>query len=727
MGRCYRAALGLCSLGLIIHLAGPTIAAADPPFGLVDQAWCVDPAGTTTDWIACNAPMPCTGTFSTISDALAAAAVAPDPDPSDPPAHTICVATPATPHTESFVIENSSGALGTYVGVQFIGSAVGTNWCDDGQGASSAGITVVGEANGDTQFEVIGLRTDTADCGRTRPVLDVQKGFGALVLSIVRGGGTAMTGSAPSALEGTLILDRSLLDAGTGSAMAGSISLWTVNSVISGFSSSNESILQSTIVGGQVLTQDTVLFGSVVSASALLYAAGQISLHRTHVGSNVVYDAPLVEVQPLSAGGPLKQIIADSEFAENRLLTTGSGSPSAVTQPMLPIVGGPDICLPTASQGFSFANRAAPVASGSPSDQPLILLGPHPGVADSHRVYRTFFVDNELGSLAAHVRFGAGHFGSQLFFLHNVVSASNAPVISAEPGGNCSLHTARNLLLGTPFNELGSTFDFGEMTLDAFEDESQWLLTTPPGLYGPSLDLDTPVFESAATVLSEDDCARSTRLCPENGVNCSDGFRGCTLLGGTAYHLAAPSALAASAPWPWASTMLESTDPNEWTVGPEGWLCGTTELPSDNVEKLDGDGFTDLVDCDNLDASVFPVLPALDGYSGPWCDPAGEACYVCPPGSCWPPGVGDCPELPAGDDDDSTGPGDDDDSTAGPDDDDSATNSDDDDSMTAGGDDDDSAAIVQTGCGRGCGVTLGGGPGSAILGFLLLGVARRRD
>ncbi len=126
------------------------------------------------------------------------------------------------------------------------------------------------------------------------------------------------------------------------------------------------------------------------------------------------------------------------------------------------------------------------------------------------------------------------------------------------------------------------------------------------------------------------------------------------------------------------------------------------------------------MDCDNFDGAVVPTLPEFHGVGMPWCEAVPGSCYVCPPESCWPPGAGDCPELPPGDDDDSVT--DDDDST-GDDDDDVA----DDDDTAAGDDDDDSDdQTVPVGCtGRGCGAALQPVSASVLL-WLPLAAVRRR-
>ena len=659
-----------------------------------------------------------------IAAALAAAEVAPDPDPSDPPQHKICVASDGSPHVESVVIDNSTGVLGDLLSVEFFGSVVGTNWCDDGLGSEAAGIVFVGQPGSARATNVYGLRTDAADCSRPRPVLDVQEGEGTLQWSVVRGGPTALTGAVG---DHQLVLMQSLVDQVVGPAVAGGPTVWIGGSVVSSGQLSGQALVENLVPGGGILIQSSVFFGSVISGAPLIDSAGGVHLWDARFLGNVVYDSPLVQLTPDATGIRYRSSIMDCEFAGNRLLTGGAATPAISIQPLtvFPTGGFNPTCLPPSSHSIEFHSRAQPVATGMPSTSPLIALGPHVGITnESFRLYRNYFVDNEVGAGGAVLELEPGHIGTELFLLHNLLDSPLAPLLRASGGSACSLHSGRNLLLGQPFNDLGGVFATGESSMDVVVDESQWLTSVPPGIYGPTLEIGAPpTFDPPGSVAAESDCARSVRTCPEVGVGCPGGGFGLCVLGGAmAYQWGGTSPGDwADQPWPWPDTVLDVSPPWSFAPGPQGWACFERPVPSDSFEKYDADGYTDLVDCDNLDASVIPILPTYDGYDVPWCNPTAGGCYTCPPDSCWPPGVDECPELP-GDDDDSAG--DDDDSAA--DDDDTV---DDDDSSAVDGDDAISTTVIvaPTGCEdtRGCGVPLP----IAANGFLLVlatGLRRRR-
>ena len=170
---------GLVVLTPRIGSAGP------PPFIELEHKWCVDSAGPGASFLWCAGPTSCSGEFTTVADAVAAARAEPDPDPTDPPSHNICVGTQGA-HTESLVIDNSDSALGEYVGVEFSG-VLGVNWCDDAAPGELSGIVLVG-AGGDTYARIENLRTDDAVCTRARPLVETSNQYFSLSQSVVQGG-----------------------------------------------------------------------------------------------------------------------------------------------------------------------------------------------------------------------------------------------------------------------------------------------------------------------------------------------------------------------------------------------------------------------------------------------------------------------------------------------------------------------------------------------------------
>lgn len=117
--------------------------------------WCVDNDQNETvfdcsEFSGCDNPTP----FATIGEALAAAAATGDGD-----YHHVCVRSNA-PHTESFVVDDSSGALGGRIRLEFR-MIDATSYCPGG-GTGPAISVLGGPAN--TELEIMTMWSDFAGC-----------------------------------------------------------------------------------------------------------------------------------------------------------------------------------------------------------------------------------------------------------------------------------------------------------------------------------------------------------------------------------------------------------------------------------------------------------------------------------------------------------------------------------------------------------------------------------
>lgn len=712
-----RVGIQLLMVALVCSALART-AAADSPVP-IEHKWCVRADGIPGSWGGCQGPAACSGTFTSIASALAAAAIAPDPDPTDPSAHLVCIDS-ASGHSESVTVDNSTGAYGDYLGLEFAGTS-GVSWCDDDDPGRTAGIVFIGDASPEPLLEVHRLRTDDSVCSRTRPLVEVQNSRSGVLRSVVVGG-TAPVLSTTSQLDpelhvGGLYLstvegvNASVVDAGT------TIELW--DSGIFSSQSNGAPLIAMSASSSPGGSNDTFLDirGSTIAANAtsgapLLLSSEGLLIRQSTLHGNVVLEGPLLQVGPSNPTIRAKHFIREVEFSENRLLS--SGTSATTPEPSRLLVDPPSLpgseCGSPGDQGLALQDRGVVLATAQASSLALIQFD-SPGLSDeSYRIYRSYFAGNEIGVDGALIDLGNGHLDSSLYLIHNAFGVHDGVTLRGGEGpGPCRLASIRNLYLSQPAVAPGSCWTRVEALLDVVPDPTGWasvLTTIAPDIVGPFVqaELGPSDFLDREAMLGSSDCDRFLTHCPDVGLGCAGGVSWCPSGAGADLLLQEQNYAVLAQQYPFASTLFSSPNPGPaWDVpGPPGWGCGSDSWPRDDADKSDADGFTDLVDCNNSDGSVVPMVPEYDGITVPWCQPDSNTCYVCPLGSCWPPGDGDCPPLP-GDDDDS-GAGDDDDSGG----------ADDDDAM---GDDDDAqgdttnppALSVAPGCrsGNGCGTPIG--------------------
>jgi len=647
----------------------------------VPYGWCVDDRQLETDF-SCSEFVGCDNTtpFVSIEDALTAAAATPNGT-----SHHICVRSGA-PHTESFVVDDSAGALAGDVRIEFL-MQQSTNYCPGPSAAPP--IRVLGGPQG-TAVEFFTFWSDFAGCaGMAGPLLDIVGADVTLAnaqLSNYPGDLAAL--SAGSGGQATLRIDLARIQRFEGSLTTGTGELRIDGSEISGLRSPRP------ITGAPGVSfsiSDSAVFGNLVEGGGpLLRFVADSTSRGVLYGANVVMD-----------GGPLLHMVLETdgaaatvwggEFSRNRLLGSGSAdaAPSLALNPAgLPV----DYCLPPGSQGDSYAGRATPTASGAPSQAPLVLVEVAAGAIGTRATLaKVFVVENETaagGSLIAVDGRGEAH---QLALLHNTFSALSGPLL--EGGGTDSRFvTGRNLFTSDPILALDGTWTKGELILDqgptspwadrADIDEVLWVPL--PG--------QTPQFRTAAQILALDSCARVQAVCPEVDDCASWGAFDCAVDRARGYVPTASQSEALENPWVWETDGLPDGGPGS-VPGATGWTCSTAAAPWDLLGPGgDGDGWSSLTDCNNEDGDTLPSIPDLSGVGSDDCIEIADDCYRCPPGS----------NLV---DDDDTG-----------------TIDDDDDSF-------DAENSVPVGCtSRGCGAAIDCGSGQTVawLFVLPLGMWRRR-
>jgi hypothetical protein len=151
---------------------------------------------------------------------------------------------------------------------------------------------------------------------------------------------------------------------------------------------------------------------------------------------------------------------------------------------------------------------------------------------------------------------------------------------------------------------------------------------------------DSPWFRDVATVRGLTNCARSTLVSPEVEFDCSGINWYCALDEAAAYVPTPAFRDAVSFPWPWRGDLdLSDVLENDGEVpGATGWRADAHDFPWDvlrpaSQDNGDGDTFTTLLDCNNENSLIVPILPEEDGITTPDCRPTEGGCYECPDGT----------------------------------------------------------------------------------------------
>jgi len=687
-----------------------------------DYSWCVDAAGTVTDWAACGEAWVCDGTVTSVADALAAAAATPDFVPDvRPENHTFCVATPGA-HTESIHVENGDGVLGGNLLFKYVGTAP-VNGCPAPLGGEPM-FLVEGDAQSelDHAVSVLGLRVDAAFCPGLGRLGDIEASAFEVVDSRFEGGAGPFLAAEQPAPEIRTRVRNSRIAGVAGPLYQGNGRFFLDGSEVSRVESGSASLIAVEGLGAGLEVSDSAIFGNVTRGAPMIATESDVLFKIVTVAGNVLMEgAPLLRPTPVEHDRTVGITLDECVFSRNRFLTSGGATvaPAASWGPPVGNVG----CLPSGADDRPYFDRPLPAASAPAAGAALVHLTSTQLRARWYvALLKSAVVQNELAGDGALFRVDGAVDDARVAWIHSTVDEPNAALIDGGgSGADAGFVSARNLFLQPPTHVLGPAWTRVEATMDevhpqfestqAFHDTLEGVVGPYPGRLGGD---PSAWFRNAADVRALPTCSRGTLMCPEYDFDCVGDHWFCALDVAAEYVPTDELVDALEIPWPWTGEMdLETVfDPGGMVPGASGWRCEVhnhpwdTERPGGSTNG-DADQFTNLIDCDNLDDGVQPVHPDEDGIMTPDCRPVKGACYRCPDGT----------EV-EGDDDDSA-PQDDDDAA------------DDDDSVSPeptpdpGG-----SSVVRPSCGTsGCGVhyTCEGG---RIVTFLapmfLLGGARRR-
>lgn len=298
-----------------------------------------------------------------------------------------------------------------------------------------------------------------------------------------------------------------------------------------------------------------------------------------------------------------------------------------------------------------FHLRPSPFADLPLGSGPLIVVDPEGGYppAGGLVMARNFIVENESsGSALIDARLAPG---LSLQLMHDTLAGNRAGSLVRVAGGGpgSELVAVRNLLVDGEDGPRPIEIDAGvervfvSMNASAGRPWSEGVAATGHSIVGPDILVGDLAFADTDAFRALSACERHALLCPGTGAGDCDAWAG-----EAGALQCAPDAAAEWLPdpataqqieweWPWDTGFLPRGIPAADVAGATGWLCatarGTLDKPSSATEWGDADGYPDAFDCDNEDPSVVPALPAKDGVSTRWCDPAGGSCWVCPEGT----------------------------------------------------------------------------------------------
>jgi hypothetical protein len=719
-------------------LGAPCTAAADGEYA-ADFQLCVSATGTG------SCPT-CTQMHPTFASALASAALLPDVA-GDRPSVRVCLAGGGA-HVENLVVDNEDGSLGKPLAIDFQGHPL----CPEPASPVSTPAISFRPRGGDPWTPSDALFRGSVDL-REAGVCESGPRPGILALGdgpLFLGQSGAILGTSGYALrhEGTgdgvdgaasLAIQNWRIAACQGAAIQSRPFLLLNNTQIIGCDSDPASELDGqpglVVFGDEATIEHSVLLGNTVNGRSGEGDALVVGALSRLEGSLIAGNALLGGAHLLRHGW-----VARAWQAEDGELTSGSGPypfegnvlagnrelsgppPGFDVQPFLdlppperpvdPRCVGDDLPFPD--------DPADWMGSASGGSGSLILVDRELGAPwDGEVLYaRNFILDNDLGASPV-IEVRGAISGGWFHVLQNSFAANaRSSVLSASallPDGG--IVVARNLQLGDGPEGGGllaaAGFPGSVIVTGNVAEDAPWVdpgMEAEHALLGPNLVGPGPAFLPAGWDSLLTPCERAAVLSPSLDADACAALAAQGHLlhcaAGPASHYVVDRATG-SVPSLWQTAFFGAPSP----LGATGWDEADVRAPLDAITGPpawgDGDGFPNLVDCDNDDPDVVPFVPEFDGVTSQYCVEPEGSCYRCPDG------VNPPPEP----DDDDSGAIDDDDSAAVDD----VDNGSEPPPVTTTIDD-------RTGCPQGCGVSWGDDGLEIVLGGLLppVGILRRR-
>jgi hypothetical protein len=645
-----------------------------------DYNLCVTPEGSQLADACAAACHLTSSSMPTIASALAEAAALPDNLDASRPSVRICV-TGVDYHRENIRIEQDQGRIAAPLTLE---TDSDTTLC--GESSAPEEPLIYWQTNmtgsGIDQLSVTMDLRMLGPCAHNGPGVlveqDTLSGRGHLTLdntTIIGSSSYALsTRGSPAKVDIDLINTHIVNCQGAAVFTAGSLLM--KNSEIVGchlqpFNDKEASALVESTEDYGLQVQSTVFFGNLIDGEHLpqdddvaLLRGPLESLDRSLLAANVLttgaplvktpLPALLVDIGPeLGAWAHQGFTVDRSVISRNRHVESLLGhtpNPAEPAKWFSPAQNGLPHCA-ALDREHPYRDREAPASDAQSSNGPLFLLD---GAA-SDLLYSTlsfghsFLVSNEIGDgPLILVRSHPSGLGVQL--LENTIADNGTARLLelSEPQQATEVIVARNLFVpgkdDTATQPLIFTAEPPEsltITMNTSEGPILWATeeAVNSALIGPNPIVAELEVIDPAELTGEDDCDRFKATCPSfTAMGCQQlPWEQLPCAVDTAVHWLPTSSMTErlGSPWPWQTDFFLVGAGGSAAPGATGGTCATTRLGYDSFSGTgDGDGYPDLVDCDNEDWDVQPAVPDKeDGYSSQFCDATEAPCFICPPGT----------------------------------------------------------------------------------------------
>jgi hypothetical protein len=537
--------------------------------------------------------------------------------------------------TERLIVDNRANQLGAPLSINFVENLL----CPDSGDAPGQSAIMWIPGSQDFLFGVhVDLR-DQGPCGSSpRPGLDVVGNGNILVTGTFRGTEEFAIRSRDGSLGRTEIRSTAITHC-AGAAVIADRRTQLSRVQIVGCTSALGGLIEASGPDGLELAHGLVAGNRTGGAASGLLVGFFPAIENVAFVANLVQsDVPLIALEPFAPrwyldGEELRQrsgnAIAHSIFSRN-IASSDPGQVPAWDPPIAPRPSdsGAEAC---SSDGYEewLDTIVLPPGDGF---APLVRYGGGPVDAFA-TIFRTVFIGNEVGGSPL-VQIATSEPWLSLQVLHNtgVDNGSSPFVQAASLRDSDEFIVARNHFEAPipTFLELAGPARFAVVSHNSGGTGGRWAEDAAPegSLIGP--EASAPEWQVVEQVEQASPCERHVARCPGlSSMDCESfadvGYLHCPV--DRAREVVAVPGLAAGPDeaWPGSPEFFAASDGSQTAIGATGWRCEGIRPTVDEVPALgfgDGDGFPDVVDCDNSDAFS---TPALSGQVGePWCAGASD-------------------------------------------------------------------------------------------------------